>query len=138
MIPGAGVFMKAVGGRAGIVAIGLFALLLALGAFAIRTGLSTIEDQSRKIAQLETDLATEQNLRASDVAGLTTLVDGLVVNTRKSAEDQGAIEYALDKAHPSPLSPFMRAYFECLRAHRSGAKDCATLAASAAEPAGAQ
>lgn len=138
MIPGAGIFMKAVGGRAGLVAIGLFAVLLALGAFAIRTALSTIEDQSREIAQLKTDLATEKNLRLSDVAGLTTLVDGLVVNSRKSAEDQGAIEYALDKAHPSPLSPFMRAYFECLHSYRAGTKDCATVAASSAEPAGAQ
>lgn len=137
MIPGIGKVARVVGGRAGIIAIALFAGLLVLMSFAIRVGLSTIESQARQIVELEGDLRTEKALRQSDITGLTALVDGLVVDNLKNEKDQGAIEYALDQAKPNPLSPFMRAYFECLRAQRTGGDRCSTVAIDSAKEAGA-
>lgn len=130
--------MGLIGGRAGAIAIFASLILLALMGVAVKAGLNTIEEQARKITQLETDLKTEQTLRQSDISGLTALIDGLVAVQEQSDLDQGALDHALDASQPQPVSPFMRAFYECLRDQRKTGKACATLPAGAAPASGAR
>jgi hypothetical protein len=136
MIPGASTILKAVGGRAGVLAVLLALFLLAFMSFAVRAGLDTLEQQARKITQLETDLKTEQKLRQSDVSGLTALIDGMAVLQKQTDLDEGAVSHALDTAKPQPVSPFMRAFYDCLRTQRETGKACAASALSASQASG--
>jgi hypothetical protein len=138
MIPGATTVLKAVGGRAGVLAILLAMFLLAFMSFAVRAAIDTMEQQARKITQLETDLKTEQTLRQSDVSGLTALIDGMAVLQEQNDLDQGAVKHALDTAKPQPVSPFMRAFYECLRSQRETGKACAAAALNASKASGAK
>ena len=130
MIPALGRgILGILGGRAGVIAVFASLFLLAFMAFAIRAGLGTIEDQARKITQLEADLKTEQVLRQSDISGLTALIDGLVAVQEQSDLDQGALDHALDTCKPQPVSPFMRSFYQCLREQRQSGKSCAAVTA---------
>lgn len=129
--------LAGLGGRAGVIAVSMCLGVLVVLAFTARFMLHTIEDQAAKIAKLQTELETEQHQRLSDVNGLTTLIDGLLIDSAKNDQDQGAIEHALEQAEPRPLSPFMRAYFDCLRNHRAGSESCATVAADSGAGSGA-
>lgn len=138
MIPGATTLLKAVGGRAGVLAILLALFLLAFMSFAVRAAIDTMELQARKITQLETDLKTEQKLRQSDVSGLTALIDGMAVLQQQTDLDEGAIQHATQTAKPQPVSPFMRAFYECLRSQRQTGKACAATALDASKASGAK
>lgn len=130
--------MGLVGGRAGAIAIFASLILLALMGVAVKAGLNTIESQAKQITQLQTDLETERTLRQSDIAGLTALIDGLVVVQEQSDLDQGALDHALDVSKPQPASPFMRAFYQCLRDQRQTGKNCATLPANPGKASGAR
>lgn len=116
--------LRLLGGRAGVLALVLFLFVTFLWAYSVRVALSTIEANAKVIAKLQIDLSTEKELRQSDITGLTTLIDGLVEVQAKENLDQGALEHAIEQASPAGLSPFMRAFFECLRAQRASGKSC--------------
>lgn len=75
-----------------------------------------IARQRTQIAQLSTDLASEKQARARDVAGLTALSSGLVAASSAKQRDQEALSHAIDVQHPQPVSAGLSRLLVCLRA----------------------
>ena len=115
--------------------------LAVLGAVRWINGMrSDIARQRTQIAQLSTDLASEKQARARDVAGLTALSSVLVAASSAKQKDQDALSHAIDVQHPQPVSAGLSRLLVCLRAADDG-RECAaapgTGAGSAATAAGA-
>jgi len=93
-----------------------------------------IAKQAGQITTLQTDLATEQQARQRDVAGLTSLSSGLLAASSAKDKDQAALQETIDATHPAPVSPGLAALLGCLRAADSG-KECTAAARAGGSPA---
>lgn len=110
------------------IGLGLGALILiGLAAFAIRSGINKIEAQGARIAGLERDLASEKAARQRDVAGLTTLAQGITAAASARGLDEEVLRNEIDTRNPSPVSPELARFLDGLRRN-----DRATRAAPAA------
>ncbi|MDH7638975.1 hypothetical protein [Sphingomonas oryzagri] len=107
-----------------------------LGAFLWIHGMqTTIADQKTQIGTLQINLSAEQAARKADVAGLTTLSQGLVAASSAKASDQAALTGTIDVANPPAASPALGAFLACLRDADSGnGKPCAASGTGAAAP----
>ncbi len=98
---------------------------------------STIADQKTQITTLTVNLQTEQAQRKADVAGLTTLSQGLVAASSAKASDQAALTGTIDVANPPAGSPALAGFLACLRAEDTDSKQCAASGTGAAASAAA-
>jgi uncharacterized membrane protein len=76
---------------------------------------STIAKQDQQINTLAVNLKAEQQARARDVAGLTTLTQGLARVSADSAKDAQALSETIDAKSPHPVSPELGAFLDRLR-----------------------
>lgn len=95
---------------------------------------STIADQKTQIGTLTVNLQNEQAERKADVAGLTTLSQGLVAASSAKASDQAALSGTIDVANPPAASPALAGFLACLRDADTGGKACAASGTGAAAP----
>lgn len=95
---------------------------------------STIADQKTQIGTLTVNLQTEQAERKADVAGLTTLSQGLVAASSAKASDQAALSGTIDVANPPAASPALAGFLACLRDADTGGKACAASGTGATAP----
>ncbi len=114
--------------------LGLAALILiGLAAFAIKSGIDKIDAQGQQIATLQTALASEKQARERDVAGLTTLAQGMTAAASARGMDEEVLRATIDSQHPSPVSPGLAAFLSGLRA-RDGASGVSGPAPGAGRP----
>jgi len=119
------------------VGIGLLAaILIGLAAFTLNKMVNKIADQGKQIAQLETDLKTEQDARKADVAGLTTLSRGVVAASSARALDDKVLSETIDAKNPHPSSPELSNFLDGLRREAGSPGPAAKPASRTGSPAG--
>jgi len=126
---------KAAGWIADLLPYVLGAAVVLAGYLWIHGMQSTIADQKTQIGTLQTNLQAEQAARKADVAGLTTLSQGLVAASSAKASDQAALTGTIDVANPPAASPALAGFLACLRDADTSGKACAASGAGAAAPA---
>ncbi|WP_419827646.1 hypothetical protein [Sphingomonas sp.] len=96
----------------------------------------TIAAQATTIAGVRADLAAEQAARRRDIAGLTTLAQGLAAAAVETKRDATILSETIDHANPAPASPGLAALMRGLReADTAAGVQRATAGAGGAAPA---